>query len=40
MEQKEISVAVQRSNAGMVVHGRVAALGLGSAGHLEEDYTF
>ena len=36
---KEISVAVQRSNARMVVHGRVAALGLGLAGLLEEDYV-
>ena len=36
---KEISVAVQRSNARIVVHGREAALGLGLAGHLEEDYV-
>ena len=36
---KEISVAVQRSNARMIIHGRVAALGLSLAGPLEEDYV-
>ena len=36
---KEISVAVQRSDSRMIIHGIVATLGLGLAGHLEEDYV-
>ena len=35
---KDISVAVQRSNARMIIYGRVAAKGLGPAGYLEEEY--
>ena len=36
---KDISVAVQRSNARMIIYGRAAALGLGPAGYLEEEYV-
>ena len=36
---REISVALQRANAKMIVFGRAAGLGLGSAGILEFDYS-
>ena len=36
---KEISVAIQRSNTNMMVYGRAAALDLGPAGFLAEEYV-
>ena len=37
---KAISVAIQRSNAKMIVYGRAAALDLGPAGFLAEEYMW